>query len=60
MPRKWNKAVAEGNGPVLHQEEFGPDQPTLVDICRRFEEKFNRQLKLIKSRFEQQGKSWTN
>ena len=32
MPRNWSKAVSEGNGPVPQQEEFGYDQPTLVDV----------------------------
>ena len=32
MPRKESKAVHEGNGPVHRQEEFGSDQPTLVDV----------------------------
>ena len=50
----WIKAVAESNGPVPHQDEFGPDQPTLADVYRLFEESFDRQLKIMKSRFDQQ------
>ena len=38
MPRKEGKAVPEGNGPVPQHDEFGPDQPTLADIYRLFEE----------------------
>ena len=47
MPRNWSKAVPEGNGPVPQREEFGPDQPTLADVYRLFEESFNRQLKIM-------------
>ena len=53
MPRKWSKAVPEGNGPVPHQEEFGPDQPTLADVYRLFKERLDRQLKLLEGRFDQ-------
>ena len=53
MPRKQGKAVPEGNGPVPQQDEFGPDQPTLVDIYRLLEERFDRQLNLMKSHFDQ-------
>ena len=56
MPRNWSEAASEGNGPVPRQDEFGPDQPTLVDVYRRFEECFGTQLKIIKSCFGQQEK----
>ena len=56
IPRNWSKAVPKGNGPVPQQEEFGPDQPTLADVYRLFEESFDRQLKIMKSRFDQQEK----
>ena len=36
MPRKESEAVPEGNGPVLQQEQFGSDQPTLVDVYHFF------------------------
>ena len=49
MPRKESEAVPEGNSPVPRQEEFGPDQPTLADVYRVFEEKFERQRKENKS-----------
>ena len=49
MPRMENKAVPEGNGPVPEQKEFGSGEPTLVDFYRRFEERFDRQLKIMKS-----------
>ena len=52
MPRKWSKAVPEGNGPVPHQDEFGPNQPTLADVNRLFKERLDRQLKLMKSHFD--------
>ena len=47
MPR--SKAAPEGNGPVHQQEEFGPDQPTLADVYRLLEERFDRQLQVLKS-----------
>ena len=47
MPRKWSKAVPEGNGPVPQYEEFGSNQPILADLYRLFEEIFGRQLKMI-------------
>ena len=52
MPWMENKAVPEGNGPVPQQEEFGSGEPTLVDLYRLFEERFDRQLKIMKSCFE--------
>ena len=42
MPRKESKAVAEGNGPIPQQEEFGSGEPTLADVYRMFKERFNR------------------
>ena len=56
MPRNSSEAVPQGNGLVPRQEELGPDQPMLVDAYRRFEEIFNRQLKIMKSRIGQQDK----
>ena len=53
MPRNWSKTWPEGNGPVPRQDEFRPDKLTLVDLYRRFEEIFDRQLKLMESRFDQ-------
>ena len=49
MLRKASEAVHKGNGPVPRQEEFGPDQPTLRDVYRLFEERFERKLKGVKS-----------
>ena len=40
MLRKESKAVPEGNGPVTQQEEFGPNQPTLEELCRMIKEVF--------------------
>ena len=45
MPRKESEAVPEGNGPVPQQEEFGSDEPTLEDVYRLFEERFDQQQK---------------
>ena len=53
IPRNRNKAVPEGNGPVPQYDKFGPDQPTLADIYRLFEERFDRKLNLRKSHFDQ-------
>ena len=52
MPRMEYKTVLEGNGPVPQQEEFGFDEPTLADMYRLFEERFDRQLKIISNCFE--------
>ena len=52
MPRKESEAVPEGNGPVPKQEELGSDQPTLADIYQLFEERFERQLKRVKSHLD--------
>ena len=57
MPRKWSKAVSEGSGPFPHQDLFGPDQPTMVDLHRIIEERFDksgRYLDRMKSHFDQQ------
>ena len=54
MLRNWSKAIPEDNGPVPRQEELGPDQPTLADVYRLFEESLFRQLRIMKSRFRQQ------
>ena len=42
MPWKGSEAVPQGNGPVLQQEEFGSNQPTLADIYRMVKEPFNQ------------------
>ena len=55
MPWTWSKAVSEGNVPAPQQTSFGPDQPTLADVYRRYEESFDRLL-IMKSRFDQQEK----
>ena len=51
MPRKESEAVPEGNGPVLQQEEFGSGEPTLADVYRLFEERFDKQQKRMDSFF---------
>ena len=45
MPWKENEAVREGNGPVPQQVEFGSGEPTLADVYRLFEERFDKQQK---------------
>ena len=52
MPRKESDAVSEGNGPVPEQEEFGSGEPTLVDVYRLFEERFDIQQKRMDSFFD--------
>ena len=42
IPRKWSKAVPEGNGLVPQQDEFGLEQPTLAEFYRMIEEGFDR------------------
>ena len=42
MPRKGCEAVSEGNCPIPQQEEFGSGEPTLADIYRLYEERFDR------------------
>ena len=42
MPRKWSKAVPEGNDLAPHHDEFGSREPTLADTYRMFEEWFDR------------------
>ena len=37
MLRKESEAVPKGTDPVPQQEEFGSDQPTLVDLYERIE-----------------------
>ena len=41
MPRKDCDAVPEGNCPIPQQEEFGSGEPTLADIYRLCEERFD-------------------
>ena len=52
MPRKKSEAVTKGNGPVPQQKEFGSGEPTLADVYRLFEERFDRQQKRMDSFFE--------
>ena len=41
MPRNWNKAVPEGNGPIPHQDEFGSHEPTMADFYRMIKEPYD-------------------
>ena len=52
MPRKESEAVPEGDGPVPQQEEFGFGEPTLADVYRLFEERFDKQQKRMDSFFD--------
>ena len=47
MPRNRSKAVPKGNSPAPQQDEFGSNQLTLADVYRLFEERFDRQLKIM-------------
>ena len=49
MPQKESEAVPEDNGPVPQQEEFGSGEPTLADVYRLCEERFDRQQKIMDS-----------
>ena len=52
MPRKESEAIFEGIGPVPQQEEFGSGEPTLADVYRLFEERFDRQQKRMDRFFD--------
>ena len=52
MPQRLSKAVPQGNGSVPQQEEFGSVQPTLANVYRLFEERFDRHLEVMKSHFD--------
>ena len=54
MPRKESEAVPEGNGPVPQQEEFESGEPTLADVYRLFEERFDRQQKIMDNCIDRQ------
>ena len=41
MPRKQGKAAFEGIRPVPHHDEFGSREPTMADLYRIFEERFD-------------------
>ena len=40
LPKK-SKAVLESNGPVPRQDEFGSDQPTMANVYRMMNERFD-------------------
>ena len=52
MPQKESEDVPESNGPVPQQEEFGSGERTLADVHRLFEERFDRQQKIMGSCFD--------
>ena len=52
MLRKASKAVPEGICPIPQRKEFGSDEPTLADIYRLCEGRFDKQLKAMDSFFE--------
>ena len=60
MPRKESEAVSESNGSVPQQEEFGSGKPTLADLCRLLEERFDRQQKIIESCFDRWDRKLDN
>ena len=60
MPRNWSKVVPEGNWPVPRQKEFGSDQPTLEDVYRVSGERFETQLKGVKSHIGKMDELWKN
>ena len=46
MPRKQDKAVPEGNGPVPHHDKFGSDEPPMMlELYRMIKERFGRSKK---------------
>ena len=55
MSRNWSKADPEGNSPVPHQDEFGPEKSRLADVFRLFEERVDRELKVMESCSDQQN-----
>ena len=56
LPRKESEPVSKGNGPVPQQEEFGYGELTLADVYRLFEEKFDKQLKIMESCFDRRDR----
>ena len=42
MPCKQGKAIPEDNGPIPYQDKFGSREPTMADVYRIFEERFDR------------------
>ena len=54
MPRKESETVAQGNGPVPHQEEFGSGQPPLVGVHRKIEELLDRRWMAEERRLKDQ------
>ena len=57
MPRNWSKAVPEGKGPILQQEEFRSGQPTLADVYRvmkKWSDQSDKYWDSMKSHFDQQ------
>ena len=67
MPRKESEPVPEGNGPVPQEEEFESGEPTLADLFRLFDERFDIRLKIVESCFDrwdrkldEMAKYWRN
>ena len=56
MLRKASEAFPEGNCPIPQQEKFESGEPTLADIYRLCEERFDRQLKRMDSYFDRWDK----
>ena len=58
MLRNRSKTAPGGNGSVPHHDEYGPDQPTMADIYRLFDERFDKELNRMKSHTISKIKSW--
>ena len=47
MPRNRSKAVPEGKSPFPHHDEFGSGEPTMTELYRMLEERFDRSDKQL-------------
>ena len=56
MSRKDCEAVPKGNCLISQQEKFGSGEPTLADLYRLCEGRFDRQLKKMESFFDRWDK----
>ena len=41
MPQKQGKDIPENNGLIPHHDELKPREPTIADVYRVFEERFD-------------------
>ena len=59
VSRKWSKAVPEGNGPVPHQDKFGPE-PTMTGLYRMVKERLDQSdgyFNKMKSHFDKKNEN---